>query len=543
MSINRKIIITVAVGLVFGISSCRKFFNVNQNPNQSATATVQTLLPAAELYVASTVGVDLQINGSIWGEYWTQDPGASQYRSVEQYAPGQDYFSTPWLNLYKAGENFYQLGILADTGKKKQYKAIALIMKAYTFQLITDAWGDAPYTQALKGQPVDSNVTNPKYDSQRVIYNSILANIDSALKLINPSDAVLPGNDDLIYGGDMVKWRKFANTLKLRIYLRMSAIDPITAQAGIATMYAANPAFIGNGDDAKIAFGYTASSKSPLYAEASSTTLAGIQNLVGSKTCIDSLNADNDYRLFIFYEATSSGSFTGIAQGNYDAVVAGGSFSLPSPYVAGDANNAKSANAPVNLLTSYESYFLQAEAFARGWATTGLDDSTLFYQGIYANFNYYSSDYTDLNITWQDTTGLYKGRGYVLPSGDTLKLPVMLTASFAYYSYLYGDTTYLTTPAIHVPAFWSVYKRSMPLAQRIKTIITQKWFCMCGNQGFEAWCEQRRTGYPDFFVISQNSLIGNNLPKRFLYPTSESTRNANFPGVAPITAKMWWDLF
>ena len=538
MSINRKVIITVAIGLALGISSCRKFFNVNQNPNVSPTATVQTLLPAAELYVASTVGVDLQINGSIWGEYWTQDPSASQYRSVEQYAPSQDYFSTPWLNLYKAGENFYQLGILADTGKKKQYKAIALVMKAYTFQLITDAWGDAPYTQALKGQIADSNITSPKYDSQRVIYNGILADIDSALKLINPSDALTPGNDDLIYGGDMTKWRKFAYTLKLRVYMRMSAIDPLTAQAGIRAMYL-EPAFalIGNGDDAKIAFGYTASSKSPLYAEASSTTLSGIQNLVGSKTCIDSMNADNDYRLYIFYEPTNSGSFTGIAQGDYDAVVSGGAFSLPSTYVAGDANNSKSANAPVNLLTSYESYFLQAEAAAR-WPGLG-NDSTLFYQGIHANFNYYSPAYADQNILWQDTIP----GGYILPSGHRLSAPVYMTSDFAYYSYIYGDTTYLTAPGTPVPAFWSMYKRSMPLTQRIKTIITQKWFSMSGNQGFEAWCEKRRTGYPDFFVVSKNSLIGTNYPKRFLYPTSESTRNAYFPGLASITAKTWWDLF
>src|SRR5690606_29077502 len=134
--------------------------------------------------------------------------------------------------------NLHQLGILADTGKKKQYKAIALIMKAYTFQLITDAWGDVPYTDALKGQLADSNVVNPEYDTQRVVYHGILADIDTALKLINPNDAVTPGAEDLIYGGNMVKWRKFANTLKLRVYMRMSNIDPVTAQAGITAMYA-----------------------------------------------------------------------------------------------------------------------------------------------------------------------------------------------------------------------------------------------------------------------------------------------------------------
>jgi hypothetical protein len=65
---------------------------------------------------------------------------------------------------------------------------------------------------------------------------------------------------------------------------------------------------------------------------------------------------------------------------------------------------------------------------------------------------------------------------------------------------------------------------------------------MCGNQGFEAWTEWRRTGYPSFFVFSQTSLIGNSFPKRLTYPTNESTTNASFPGLAPLTKDVWWDV-
>ena len=72
-------------------------------------------------------------------------------------------------------------------------------------------------------------------------------------------------------------------------------------------------------------------------------------------------------------------------------------------------------------------------------------------------------------------------------------------------------------------------------------IITQKWFAMCGNQGFEAWTELRRTGCPRFWVASVSSQIGNKVPARFLYPTSESTRNVNYPGLAPITQNVWWN--
>jgi hypothetical protein len=521
MSINKKVIITVAIGLALGAASCRKFLNVNQNPNVSATATVQTLLPAAELYVASTVGVDLEINGSFWAQYWTQDPGASQYRVLDQYAPNPDYFSTPWTNLYAAAENFKQLYALADTLHKKQYMAIALVMKAYTFQLITDAWGNAPYTQALNGQFADSNITSPKYDSQRVIYNGILVNIDSALSLMNTADAAAPGSDDLVYGGNMAKWEKFAYTLKLRIYMRMSAVDPVTAQAGITKLYnTAGLAFIGNGDDASIGFGYSTTNKSPLYAEESSTALSGIQNLVGSSTCIDSMNSNYDPRAYLFYEATSASggqSVTGLAQGDYGSTTLSTGFSIPSIYVAGDANNTASTNAPVNLLTSWESYFLQAEVVAKGWegASSGKSDDSLFYYGIQANFNFPFY-----------VTGF--AAAYGAPAGGIS---------------IYND--YMTGQLSGVPGtspYWTVYPTTGTFAQKQRFIITQKWFAMCGNQGFEAWCEQRRTGYPDFLVVSKHGTAGT-IPKRFLYPTSESTRNANFPGEVLLNVKTWWDLF
>ena len=520
MSINRKIIFAAAIGIAFGVSSCKKYLNVNTNPNVAQVATVQTLLPASELYVGTALGVDLQIAGSFWAQYWTESPNASQYRIYDTYNPGQDVFSTPWTNLYAANENFYQLFKLADSQKQKQYMAIALLMQAYTFQLIADAWGDVPYTQALKGQYTDGHLVNPKYDSQLVVYNGILANIDTANKLISTTDPTHPGTDDLIYGGKMAQWQKFSNTLKLRILLRMSQkpATAATAQAAITAFFATNPKFIGTGDDAFIAYGFGTSNKSPLYAEESSTTLGGTQNLVASTTCIDSLNANGDPREYIFYEPLSNGSFAGVQQG-FTGSLAAGSFCIPGVYVAGDAQNVgatssfTSANAPVNLLTSWESYFMQAEVVANGWGTVaGNDDQSLFYSGINASFTYYSKQLTD---------------AYGTPVTSTI------------------DSDYITggTHVMGNGGYWTIYPATGSVAQKLRFIITQKWFAMCGNQGFEAWTEWRRTGYPDFITGIQ-SLNAGSLPKprRFLYPTSESTTNSSYPGLAPISESVWWDI-
>ena len=500
---NKRIAIALLVCLVLGVSSCKKYLNVNTNPNVAQSATVQTLLPAAQLYVGAALGVDLEIDGSFWAQYWTQNPNASQYIPLDRYSIGQDGFTYPWSNLYSAAENFYQMGKLADSLKKKQYKAISLLMEAYTFQLITDAWGDVPFTNALKGQFADGHIVNPTYDSQAVVYRGILGFIDSANKLIDNTDATKPGSDDLIYQGQMGQWQKFSNTLKLRVLLRMSQINPILAQDSIAALFnTAGTQFLGQGDDAQILYNSGSTNRNPLYGE--EVGLNYTQNIVGSKSCIDSMNTNNDYRAYVFYEAAAaSGTVAGITQGIVANNITPSSYSIPSYNVGADANNSASATAPVHFLTSYESYFLQAEAVARGWAVSSVSDSSLFYQGILASFRYYS---TDLN----NEVGVV---------GDT-----------AYYYYVTGG------------GYWTAYPYTGTVAQKLRFIITQKYFAMCGNQGFEAWCELRRTGYPDWLPFPLNA-SPKSFPKRFLYPTSESTVNSSFPGLQPLQSKMWWDLY
>jgi hypothetical protein len=498
-NINSGIVCIMLAAL--SISSCKKFLNVNTNPNVAQEATVKTLLPAAELYVGTAMGVEMEIAGSFWAQYWTQSPGASQFHVLDQYAPGQDVFSTSWTNLYAGAENFYQLFNVADTLKKKQYMAISLLMRAYTFQVITDGWGDVPFRQALKGQYADGHIINPKYDSQMVVYAGIITFIDSANKLLSTADLFHPGSDDLIYGGKMLKWIKFSNTLKLKIYLRMSEINPAGARAGIAALYASAPApvFIGVGDDAVIKYGFNSANSNPLASD--ETGLHGTQNLVGSSTAIDSMNSNSDPRINIFYQPTTSGAFSGIPQGFYQTAFAPGTFSLPSAYVAGDALDPQSSKAPVNLLTSYESLFLQAEVSARGWANPGMD-SSLFFEAINASFTYYNDALTA-------ATGVGGGASYL---------------------------NYITAGG-----YWVNYPATGTLAQKLSFIITQKWFAMCGNQGFEAWTEWRRTGYPNFLAYSKTTLIGNTFPRRFLYPTTESTTNSSYPGLVPLTAPVWWD--
>lgn len=480
------IIAALTGGLMLSLPSCKKYLDVNDNPNIVRPDQIQPalLLPTAQLGIGSSLGVDFQINGSFWAQYWTQYYLASQYRSLDQYQPDASRYDRVWGILYNdALTDLKKLDQVATAQNLSQYSAVAKLLTAYTFQLITDAWGDVPFTEALNGLSEDGGISSPRYDRQEVVYNGIIQMVDDALALINLDDPLHPGSDDLIYHGDMELWEKFGNTLKLRMLLRLSEVNAAKSQAGIQALYATSPSFIDEDEDALINYVSTSGNQNPLYTEM--VGLDRVQNAIASSTSVDSFVANDDPRVLSFYV-----SAIGVRQGFYNAPSTT-PFSPPNALVGANATSTASATAPVKLLTSYESKFLQAEAAARGWGTGDAQD--LFEEGINYNFVAYGLDATDAS-------------DYIANS------------------------------------YWGAYPASGTVAQQVRHIITQKWFSMNGNQGFEAWTEWRRTGYPDFLVLSANSQIGNRFPARFFYPNNELTRNINFPGQKLIYDRVWWDI-
>jgi hypothetical protein len=528
-----KIITFLAIGTLFA-GSCKKFLDVNTNPNIANNPGVELVLPSAQVAIAHVVGGQFQINGSFWAQYWTQSPLANQYKQYDQNQPSSDNYNTSWRLLYASA--LTDLNYVYNTSSKKnnkQYMAVAGLLTAYTFQVITDAWGDAPYKEALKALDVDGGIVSPAYDAQSAIYDGIVTKIDECLALIDENAPIQPGGDDLMYGGDMNKWRIFGNTLKLKVALRLSEINPAKSQA-IITSISTDPTFNGfimsASEEAKISFSTSGGSQNPLYSEI--VGVGNTQNIYGSKTCIDSLNSNFDPRAYIFYNPTASG-VVGIAQGDFNNAATAAGKSIASHYVGAEANNDESGAAPVKFISVYESLFLQAEATARGWLIGAGTDQELFEAGIAESFKAYLTD-ADVEEIIRDS----------LP-GELNEFVVNL--DYAIYRYIHGDTVtgYLggdTVANTNLPASnWGSYPAAGTTQEKIRHIVTQKWFSMCGNQGFEAWTEWRRTGYPDFLVTSVNSLIGASKPVRFIYPTEEINLNANFPGVKQVTQKMWWD--
>jgi hypothetical protein len=485
--LNLKQAIVIGLIAAAGLTGCKKNLNVNQNPNNPSGATTVLLLPTTEAAVSQVIGNAFQIYGNMWAQFWTQSPNSSQYQTIDEYNSSSSDFDRPFLNLYRVTLVNADLIIKSNESQSENTKGIAYLMKAYTYQIATDAFGDVPLAQALQG----TNILNPKYDAQQVVYDSIFVYIDKALPLLKSTSAISPGNQDLIFQGNMTKWVAFANTLKLRAYLRLSKASPAVAQAGIQALYASNAAFLTQ--DASIQYTTTGGNENPLYNEMASPVLGKVQNVVASSTAVNAFVANNDPRLAKFYDLVvpSATKLVSIPQGSFKTFV-GKTVSPPSPLVGGRANNPASAVAPVKLLSAAESYFLQAEAVARGWTNGNGSLTALYQQGIATSF----------------------------------------TATGA------GDPTVYTNTA---PAALRALNAAVTVNDKVGAIITQKYFAMCGFQGFEAWTEWRRTGFPTFFVPSAASTIGaGKMPMRMLYSNEEAVTNSSFPGVIPIDIPVWW---
>ncbi len=468
-------------------TGCKKYLDVNQNPNAPVTATENLVQPSTQAAIGMAVGNNLQVYGGIYSQFWTQNPTSSQYKAIDQYNPEPAAFDRVWGILYN--DALADITLL-EQSRNPNYVAIALIEKAYAFQLLTDAFGDIPLKDALKGNQSGNQLLSASYDPQSEVYDSIFAWTKRGVALAG-SGSNYPGTDDIIFGGGangMAKWKEFGNTLLLRAYMRISNVDPAKAQAGIQALYATNPVFLTT--DARIAYQNVGGNQNPLYAEG--VGLGRTQNLVASNTAVNALTANSDPRLKVLYTSNAAGNVVGIPQGSFGTQPAVAP-TFPAPITGGrfaTATGATAATAPVKLISAAESYFLQAEAVARGWANGSVQ--TLYNAGIKASF---------------DALGV---------------------SATAYNTYI------ASSPAAQLPS---------DLAGQIRAIITQKYFAMIGFQGFEAWTELRRTGYPDILVRSAASTLGTNeLPARLLYPETEITRNSAFPGVKRITDKVWWDL-
>lgn len=482
-------ILLLCLGLPF--MSCKDYLDVNVDPNQSTISRIDLQLSAAQLQSAIGIGQRIYPTMSIWSQYYTGGPGVAlgdPDQNKLSSSEGNEVFS----RLYRSNNN---LNYIINNSTENYYIAIAKIMKAYNFQVCADLFGDIPYLEALKGDIADGSILHPHYDNaQTVVYPGIEADLLDAIRLIEAGGAyTVPGSDDLVYGGNMDNWDKFAHTLLLKIYLRQGET---TGKAKLQALYQSDDQFIlSNDQNAMVSFPGTSTSSNPFWDAANSTALGNFY--VATTTVLDYLTATQDPRIDKFFDRTAGGTHAGLKPGDISNAPPTATFSTPAGAHVPGGGLIFSPTAPVIFASAWGSNLLLAEAAARGWITT--DMNATYAAAVQANFAYLGLASTD---------------------ADT---------------YLAGDG-------------------ALDAGNPIKSIALQKWTCMNGLQPVESWIETRRFDDPTdanahFFTSSgglfisptQNALGAGIFPSIMPYPENEESLNQNFVGQHPLTAKVFWD--
>jgi hypothetical protein len=476
----KNLINTIAiVALFFQLTSCKKDFEeINTNPNGLSDAPYTNVLGGAITKLVTTVDNGLSFS---YASAWAQQIARTLYQEHDIYQPRDP--STAWRNMYLAAFNLQKLIDQADATPNR--KGVAMVLKAYTMQTVTDLWGDVPYSDAFKGD--DGNFT-PKYDAQHAIYLDLVKQLKTANNLLSvaPSGTDDIGAGDYIYYGDVSKWRKFCNSLLLRVYIRMSGstAEQALAKQGIEEIFgnaAQFPVFTDASDNAQLTYLNTPSEQNPIYNSYASNAID-----VPSKLLTTMLKDKNDPRLPIYADSaadkTLADRFAGLQNG---AAVVPTKTKLP----AIGSKFVKSAVAPAYLLTYEEVLFIEAEAANNGW-NVGTTAKQAYDAAITASMN---------------------------RMGATIG-------------------SYLSNPKVDFNL----------AANKAHAIAEQKWLSLY-FQGCEAFSEVRRTGWPVLVEAPASIYPGLGVVIRFPYPISESATNA--ANLGEVTAgiqyglfgkKMWW---
>ena len=259
---NHKLI-CLSLIILLAAGACKDFDELNINPNApSPEATDLNLLLPTVITGLGTQVVNLGFGDLAGVVQHTQKTGwSSGHNNYDWSSPGQS-----WADYYGVLRNADELYKKAQKEGYVYHEGVAMILKAYTFGLIADLWGDAPYTEALRAEEGAGHF-KPVFDSQQSIYHGILADLEAANSLLLQEDGK-PINEtqDVLFGGDLTKWRKFASSLALRYYMRLQAKEPEFSKAGIVKIVndpATFPLITTANDDANVGYPGTANSTVP----------------------------------------------------------------------------------------------------------------------------------------------------------------------------------------------------------------------------------------------------------------------------------------
>lgn len=432
------------------LPSCTENFKeINTNPNAPVDVQPSLLFRKILFDYGEQMSYEGFVAGNLLGQYFT----AIDFNLFDRHGLSEpQYGGNPWPFMYS---NLRDNEILLQKARANTafgvYEGPALIMKAYIAAMLTDLYGDVPYSEALQGK---AGVITPAYDSQESIYTAsggILDNLDKGIASINTYKGATALNGDILYGGNRNKWILFANSLKIKSLMRISG--KVNVKEVLQKVFTEGNFIKMNTDNAVYRFTLT----QPNNFRMSAARIGDYNLFIMSKTSEELLTGLSDPRIQTYFRSTAAkpGTYKGLLNGPDASKL---SISVADYSLTGTIFRENSDRLYANYMTASETSFLLAEAAERGLVSASA--KALYEQGITQSFDYW---------------------GTALPA------------------------TYLASSKV-------AYGQNGQ--NPIEQILTQKWLGNINN-GYESWTEYRRTGFPRLKTISaslNNGLIPVRMP-------------------------------
>ncbi|HRN55240.1 MAG TPA: SusD/RagB family nutrient-binding outer membrane lipoprotein [Agriterribacter sp.] len=503
----------IFLSFLFLVSCTKDFEEINSNPNSPEKITAPGVLFTN--IIRGSVNDNLSSSyrmGVIAGDMNYNNFSGDFSNWVRADASG--------LFLWKYYDYIRDLNeviAIADAGGLSNYKGVALVLRSWMFQNLTDLYGPVPFREAANAKL--EGINRPKYEEQQAVYQGLLADLEEASSLLGSTSEKVEG--DILFSSDISRWKKFSTGLMIRLLMRQSKqVDPSAALANIINNPAKYPLFTSSADQAVL--NYIADSDgttSPLFTRSASDYVTSTRV---SKNLVDHLQLLNDPRLPV-YALPTQVSVVGTDPNPADFDYVGGvnrdgpladprQFSAPGILWAprSYSPDLASRDAVQGIILTYsEEQFNLAEAAEKGYISGGTAAAADYYlNGIKDQFDYYA-----------ERVGNRYAESYLKLKGEDV-IP---------------DNSYYTQPAV-------AYSGTQ--AEKLEKIAGQKWLSLY-FVGFEAWFEWRRTGFPNIALGTQGTGY---IARRCLYPADETRINIDnynqavqWLGADDLKTRVWWD--
>jgi hypothetical protein len=507
---------TLMLIMLFSSGCTKDFEEINTNPNSPGISQASPSMLLTEAIEDMTDRVHEIFLGHEMGSCWVQHMAKVQYPDEDRYIPRISVINNSWNSFYAtSGYDVQAIYNIAEANNNDAYKAVALILKSYITSIVTDEFGDVPYSEAWQGSAA-TPILSPVYDTQESVYTALLDNLKTANELLANTTATIGG--DILYNNDLDLWRKFANSLRLRLLMRRSdRIAPtadMTAIFGDPTTY---PVFESNDDNAALQYLGSAPNNNPINENRKTRDDHRVSNTIINYLYTDAPSPD--YRVVVYAElAADAGDWVGLPNGMSapDALAYNGNGLTQTSKIG---TYFSKATAPGMLMSFAELMFIKAEAAKRTFIPGGdAVAEAAYHDGIRASWDQYNADgsFEAALETWRST---FESWG-------------MTTENI--YDYAWEDFV----------AYGGTY--DYVAGSALQLIAEQKWAAMF-DQGLQAAFEWRRTGFP-VLIPAIDGQNGGKIPVRAYYPSDEAGRNPTNLAAAitrqgpdDLNTRVWWD--